>query len=74
MDVWTQVPYGPAHLTLGERILVASFWLFLAYFWLWMRRRVKPVGLVARVGLPLLIALGVVGSVVELFRSLPIGR
>jgi hypothetical protein len=101
--MWTPIPDVPSHLTLGEKILVASFWLGMAYIWLWTRRRAKrlakpapPDGMsetptstgdrirlrlwvywpsfLARAMLALLLTVGVVSSVVDLIRSIPIGR
>jgi hypothetical protein len=65
---------APATLTLGEAILVACCWMWIGCYWLQSRRRTKPASLFSRFGLPLLVATGVVGSMVNVILSIPIGR
>jgi hypothetical protein len=61
---------GPAFLTLGEQLLVLSFWVLSGYLWFQNRRRLKLGPLWARIAMPCLVVVGIAGTLIDVVRSL----
>jgi hypothetical protein len=65
MDISMLTSPGPAAFTLGEQLLLLSFWVLSGYLWLQNRRRLKLGPLWARIFAPWLVTVGIAGTLIE---------